>query len=276
MKFKGIFIVFNAVVIFSFIFIFFLPLFVLGNEYSALFWSKNWPLAGVFALILAAVNCFFIMNWKLFGLLEKEDWPALNAYLSGKVFGKKRYPNQYIRLLMNTCLLLSDVEGMEKLEAELRARRPAALRKNAVLFGVGYILRNESERSFAFFDEFLDGKGVEKGGWIRFDYAFSFVLARKRAEALPHLIACAEGSKDAVLRLLSTYLLESLKDAAKYEDSGKINSLIDEGKAALKEKFSRARWEREVGSAKTEVQAVILSKLIDDATKWLYGEEAVS
>ncbi len=69
MKFKTIFILFNAVIIFSFLIIYFMPLMMLGWEYATVFWSKNWFLPLLFAGVLALLNTYFISNWKLFSLL---------------------------------------------------------------------------------------------------------------------------------------------------------------------------------------------------------------
>ncbi|NLJ47390.1 MAG: hypothetical protein GX430_12650, partial [Treponema sp.] len=62
MKFKTIFILFNAVVAFSFLFIFLFPLFILGGEYAVGFWKTNWFLGILFLVILGILNWFFLSN----------------------------------------------------------------------------------------------------------------------------------------------------------------------------------------------------------------------
>ena len=52
MKFKTIFILFNIVIIASFAIIFFMPLMMLGWDYTAIFWKNNWFLPIVFHLNL--------------------------------------------------------------------------------------------------------------------------------------------------------------------------------------------------------------------------------
>jgi hypothetical protein len=63
MKFKTIYILFNAVILLSFGFIFLMPLFLLGTDYFALFLSKNWIAGVLFLLTLIIINGYFLF-WK--------------------------------------------------------------------------------------------------------------------------------------------------------------------------------------------------------------------
>lgn len=273
MKFKTIFILFNVVILFSFCFVFLFPFFVLGAGPSLAFWKGNWFLALFFLLLLGALNAFFLLNRKVFTLVEREDWPALSSHLSNEILVKGRYRASYVRLFINASLLLSDVDGIDKLEAELAAKRPALLRSNALLFGVTRLLRNRPAEAESFFARYLDSKDVESREWLRFDYAFSLVLQKRIADALPIL---KEGisSRDAVLALLAAYLLASLGGAgvASPGEKEELVKLAEATRARLAARFSPVRWSKEVERAKGEVYIVILSKLIDDAGRWLYSE----
>jgi len=70
MKFKTIYILFNAVILISFAFIFFMPLLLLGSDYFSLFVAKNWIAGVLFVITLIIINGYFLANWKLFRLLE--------------------------------------------------------------------------------------------------------------------------------------------------------------------------------------------------------------
>jgi hypothetical protein len=175
---------------------------------------------------------------------------------------------------VNAYLLQSDVEGIERLETELAAKKPALLRKHAVLFGVTRLLRNRSAEAESFFASYLDAKDVESREWLRFDYAFSLILQKRIVDALPYLREGAV-SKDAVLALLSAYFLGSLGAASvDAEERTVILALSEDTRARLKKRFPGARWTKEVERAKNEVHIVILSKLIDDAGAWLFSEPA--
>jgi hypothetical protein len=272
MKFKTIFILFNVVILFSFCFVFLFPFFVLGAGPSLGFWKSNWYLACFFLLLLGALNAFFLANRKVFTLVEREDWKALSAHLSAEMYGKGRYRASYVRLYINASLLLSDVEGIDKLETELAAKKPALLRSNALLFGVTRLLRNRPAEAEAFFARYLDSKDVESRDWLRFDYAFSLVLQKRIQDALPFL---KEGvaSRDAVLALLAAYLLGSLGAAGadSADEKAELQKLAEGTRVRLEKRFSPAKWSKEVERAKGEVHIVILSKLIDEAGRWLYA-----
>jgi hypothetical protein len=183
MKFKTIFIVFNIVIVLSFLFIFFLPLALLGVEYSQAFWERNWPLAVVFVVIIGAMNAFFAGNWRLFSLLEKEDWPSLITYLEDRVYTKGRIRGQYIKLLVNTYMVSSNVSGIEKLEAHVGEKKPALLEKNALLFGVPHVLRNDGADMEAYFGRYLHSRKSESAEWIDWNFSFALLLERKLDDA---------------------------------------------------------------------------------------------
>jgi hypothetical protein len=275
MKFRTIFVLFNVVILTSFLFVFFLPVLLLGPGSSAGFWKANWYLALLFLALIGGLNGFFLLNRKTFVLVEREEWGELSAHLVGLMFPKGRFSSSRVRLLVNAYLLMSDIEGIERLEAELSAKRPDLLRKNALLFGVTRLLRSKSEEAEAFFGRYLEAKDVESRPWLRFDYGFSLVLQKRPAEALPYL---AEGSdaRDPVLCLLASYLLGSVGASSASEEAERL-SLAARAEAArgrLRKRYSASKWSREVERAKSEVHIVILARLIDDAGRWLYAEGA--
>ncbi|TFG84579.1 MAG: hypothetical protein E4H20_02775 [Spirochaetales bacterium] len=270
MKFKTIFILFNIVLIFSFAFIFLMPFFLLGGVYSLAFWSRNWPLAVFFLAVLGVFNIFFANNWKLFSLVEKEDWQALSAWLTDRVFNKHRVGRRYVRLLVNASLLRSDTALIERLETMLAERYPAVLRRDAVLFGAARLLKNDPVASEVFLAPLVDARGVENAPWLGFYHAFTLILLKKPLDAIPRLRETL-GSKDPILSLLSAYLLGSLCAAAS-DDSQKdeLVSIAEVQRKELAKRYSPERWSRETERAKAEVHVVILSKLIDDAGAWMF------
>jgi hypothetical protein len=275
MKFRTIFILFNVVILTSFLFVFFLPIFLLGLGSWEGFWKGNWYLALVFVALIFGLNAFFVINRKTFLLVEKEDWGELSAHLVSLMFPKSRFRSSRVRLLVNAYLLQSDVAGIERLESELSSKRPDLLRKNALLFGVTRLLRNRTEDAEAFLRRYLDSKDVESLAWLRFDYGFSLVLQKRLAEALPYL---EEGSsaRDPILSLVSAYLLGSVGAASAGDEAERkaLSAKAEETRERLRKRYTRARWSKEVEGSKSEVHIVILSKLIDDAGRWLYAAAA--
>ncbi len=274
MKFRTIFILFNIVLVFSFGFIFFMPFFLLGADYSLDFWAKNWPLAAFFLLVLAAFNAFFIYNWKLFILVEGEDWDALSSWLKHALLVKGRFNRRFVRLFVNASLLRSDIEGIEALEAALRDKRPAMLAKDAVLFGAARLLKSDPAGTEAFLKPFLDRRGVEQAPWLSFYYAFTLIMLKRPLDGAPRLKALLP-SRDPLLSGLSAYLLGSLcASAAGGQDKDGLLSAANAKRAELKKRFSPEAWSRETEKGKAEVHIVILSKLIDDTGAWLLAADA--
>ena len=277
MKFRTIFILFNIVILASFLFVFLLPIFLLGPGSSLAFWKGNWYLALLFLALLGGLNAFFIANRKTFVLVESEDWGALSAHLVHLMFPKSRFRSARVRLLVNAYLLQSDIEGIESLEAALRAKKPQLLRKNALLFGVTRLLRNKSEEAEAFFAPYLESRDVDSRPWLRFDYGFSLVLQKRAGQALPYL---EEGSlsRDPVLCLLGAYLLGSVGLASLRDDDERraLSLKVEAARERLRHRYTSAKWSKEVERAKSEVHIVILSRLIDDAGTWLYAQSAPS
>ena len=55
MKFKAIFVIFNLIILVSFLFIFLIPFFMLGWDYTQVFWTENWSVALVFVGVMAGL-----------------------------------------------------------------------------------------------------------------------------------------------------------------------------------------------------------------------------
>ena len=145
MKFKTIYILFNAVILLSFGFIFLMPLFLLGGDYFSLFVSKNWIAGALFLLTLIVINGYFLSNWKLFRLLETEDWRGLIRLLEQRVYRKGRFGKGTIKMLINAYVVTSNVEKISDLESRLREKRPRLLRTYALQFGIPYLLKMKDD-----------------------------------------------------------------------------------------------------------------------------------
>ncbi len=271
MKFRTIFILFNIVLVFSFCFIFFMPLFLLGSGYMADFWSKNWPLGGFFVLVLGVFNAFFLSNWKLFKLVEGEDWEALSSWLKRAMTEKGRINRRFVRLFVNASLLRSDMAAIEELEGLLGERKPRLLARDAVLFAAARLLKNDADATMAFVKPYVGSGGVDQPHWLSFYYAFSLILQKNPLDAVPVLTKLL-AQKDPVLALLAAYLLASLcAPGAEDEARREMTEAAGKTKASLKARYNAEAWSRETEKAKSEVHIVILSKLIDEAGAWFFS-----
>jgi len=270
MKFKTIFLIFNVVVLVSFLFVFFAPMLVLDAAYAATFLARNWFLALSFLAILGALNAFFIRNWKLFSLLESEDWPALAAYLSEEINDKGRISNRTVKVYVNSLLLLSDLEGIEKLEALLASKRPKILSRNALLFGVTKLLKGDYLAARGFLSGYAGNRGCEDRDWLSFDLAFADLVLKDWSAALPLLEPLSE-KRDVILRSLAGFYLDVLSGRSPGPEADRAKAAAEKVKAGILKRCKRKAWEARAAEAREDIKGVVLTKMIEDAALWIYG-----
>jgi hypothetical protein len=265
-KFKGIFLIFNIVLLVSVLFIFFLPFFVLGQDYTKLFWSKNWILAVFFVIAVISLNTYFIMNWTFLTCLEKEDWPGLAEYLETKIYKKRRFTKKYIKSLIETYMVSSRVDDITKLETRIRRAKPKIFNAFILQFGIPYLVKSDAIAIETYFAGFKDNESLENIDWIRWNYLFGLMLQERMVEGLQLLADLVSKTKDDVLLLLSLYMLDASSGRNK-----NLNEIVRGRKRYLKKKYTRINFEKEVEKNRTNLQVLVLSKLINDSMEWLYA-----
>ncbi|MBN2658814.1 MAG: hypothetical protein JXR86_17300 [Spirochaetales bacterium] len=261
MKFKSIFFLFNIVVILSFALIFLLPLILLSGSYSAVFWKDNWYLALIFILLIAGLDGYFVANWNLFIYLEREDWPNLTKYLEERIYERGQFRKQYIRLMINTALAVSNLDKIERLSREISERKPVLLPRFALLLGIPPFLRDDSAASLMHYGEYKDMKNTAERDWVKWAYAFSLIRDNNREMAEAVLNEILENKNDYVLRLLTLFSLDSI---------GHKSDLADEELDRYREKFSDDRkWTSYCDSLRGKnIFILLLTGLLDEARTW--------
>lgn len=269
MKFKVVFAIFNGIIVLSFLFVFFLPYFFFGWEYTELFWSENWYIAIIFVAVLVGLNTYFGVNWKLFRHLENEDWSALAAYLEERVYTKGRLRRQYIRILINAYIVNSQPEKIKELEGFLRQRKPDLVARHAVQLGVPHLMTNDAAEIERFYGEMRANPKCRDREWIEWGFAFSLMLQRKSEQAREVLLSIYNTAKNPVLRLITLYLMDAFTPNDDY-----VRNLVREGKSAFQAKFTSESWNKELERNRGNLQVLVLSRLIQDATAWAFEEQA--
>jgi len=262
LKFKVVFILFNVVIVISFLVIYFMPLAMLGWDYTKEFWGRNWGLPILFAVILGGLNGYFAFNWQLFRLLEREDWDGLIDHLEKRIIEKRIILAQQCRILINAYLVRSRLDSVSRLEAVIRERRPRLMRRLVMPLGVRHLLSNDPEVMLTYFGEFKDLR-IREGGWVRWAYGFASLLAEHRDEALKYLRRVIAEERNPLLLLLSAYLLDSV-------EPGSGRTAIE----GFKKRYTPERLASETERQRGSVQVVILARLIDEASDWLFDEGA--
>ncbi len=268
MKLKVIFIIFNALVALSFLFVFFMPAFFLGWEYARIFWSDNWYLAAVFAVILIVLNSYFISNRRLFSALEEEDWDAVISVMEDRIYRKRRYSSGNVRLLINAYVVTSRSEKVQHLEDYLREKRYSVVRRNALIFGIPHLLSNDGEEMARYYGEFLDTGRGEDRDWTRWNYAFAQMLEKNLDDARSILEELCNRSKPGVIAAVSAYLL-----SAYGEDSPEAVEVSRRTRGAIRDTMSRSEWKKKVDKARSDLHVLVLSKLLQDVEEWLYTDQ---
>lgn len=274
MKFKSLFILFNLVILFSFLFVFAVPFFALGSDFAVSFWASNWPLALVLLLILGAIDAFFLANYTLFTLLEREDWPALVQYLEEKVLKKGKYSPRLVKLLANTYLVLSDAASVQILEQKLTYKKPVLLDKNALIFAAGRILSADHKGAYTFLTERAESSKLERPYWVRWYRAFSLLLLHDFVSAEEILLGLCRDADDPLVCGLSAFFLKDAVIKALPEDAENIDAAVDDACKRIKKKFpDRRSWNKYAERERSEIHVVILSKSLDDTAEMLYNRE---
>ena len=265
MRFKTIFLLFNAVLTISFALILFLPALFMSAGYFAAFLRSNWYIGLLFAATLAVVNVYFFQNWRLFGLLEREDWGGVIDYLEHEIYGKRRVRAFYVRILLNTFLVASRTDRIGKLERFLSSDAPGLVARFSIQLGVPYLLSKDAEKGEKFFGRVLSMRRVPHKEWIRWNHAFCLMHQRQTEAAKAALRSVLTSHPEPVLELLTLYMLDSYDRT----DIG-IQTAVAEGVKRLRGKYDEQRWKRIVERTRDNVEALMLSKIIEDASRWLF------
>ncbi len=264
MRIKSIFIILNVVLGVAFLVIFLTPLFMLGGDWSSLFWTRNWPIAVVFLLALGGVDVYFFLNWALFQGLEKEDWPAVAGFLEERIYHRGWVLPMHVRLLLNTYLVTSNTESIKALEAFLRGRKPSTIGRFAIPFGIPYLLAKDPKESEAFFRGLLNARGTTDRDWMRWNHTFCLLQMKEQKQAREELVALLDSQRDPVIQLLSLYLLDVFT-----KDDGELEKKVSASRDELRSRLTQAQLVKAIEKSAANMEVIVLGRMIRDAQEWL-------
>jgi hypothetical protein len=219
------------------------------------------------------MSVFFMLNYRLFSLLEREDWPALSYYLERKIYVKGRYNSRDVRLLASSYLVVSDYASVLKLENKAYAAKPSVIKKNVLIFGTARVLNGNYQEAAVFFKTYLDeGKSPDKP-WIRWYYGFSQLLYGSFDLAEPEFMSLALSSSDALITGLSAYFLDTslVKHSGKPEE---CRAVAENGRNRVKKAMKDLnKWKNEVDSMGNEIYITIIKKYLNNSGNWVFAKE---
>ncbi len=270
MKFKLIFLLFNLLILLSFAVVIFMPFMMLGAEYSRTFWASSWYLPVIFLLIIIAIDSYFFMNWRLFTLLESENWSDLLQFLETEVMQKNRTRAAYVRALIHAYFVTGNVSKIEPLEEYLRSKRPSLVRKFALELGMPKVLHKNHADMVKFFYEFKAEK-VPHQQWIRFLYAFGSLMQHEHSEGREELLALSHEVRDPVLKVLVLYTLDPFKTL-----DDEVLGRVERQREEIRQRLSEQQLKKAVDKRKDNIAVVVMTPLIQDAIQWMFSTQTSS
>ncbi len=266
MKFKTLFLLFNVIILVSFAFIFLMPLPVLGWEYALSFWGQNWGIAVLFVALLAGIDVYFFSQWRLFSLLEREDWSGLRALLETELKKKGSLGPQKTRIFLNACLIGQNPGRISELRDQYLAKKVRFVPKVALSLGLPLVLEGKAEAIEGFFGPLAESRKTGPDGpWIRWCLAFGRLLNQDVEGARSLLEGGLKDAKQPLLQLLSLYLLDNLKSG-----NPDVRELVEKERPALAARLTSKEWTAHIDALKERVILVLfMEKLIGEARQWL-------
>jgi len=253
------------IILVSFAFIFFMPLPILGWEYAVSFWGQNWAIAVLFVAVLAGLDSYFIGNWRLFSLLEREDWSGLKTLLEAELSRKGTLSPQKTRIFLNACLIGQNPGRISELREAYVAKKVRFLPKVALSLGLPLVLEGKAGEVEAFFGPLAtDRKTGADGPWIQWCLAMAKLLNKDTVGARPLLESGLKDKKQPLLQLLSLFLLDNLRS------DPEVATLVDSQRQVLARRLTAKEWAAHHDVLKERVILVLfMEKLIGDARRWL-------
>jgi len=263
MKFKSIFWLFNGVVVLALVIFGVASFLLFGRDYAAVYWGNMWIVAVLFVVLIAVLDFYFVRNWKLFDLLEQEDWPALLAWLEDRIYVRGQFKRPYANLLINTALSVSNIDAVKKLETEVRQRKPELLKHLGVALGIPVLLSQDSEAVKAYFGPLADDARTHRRDWARWCRA-----AAAGSDGLEELADLLE-AKDLSVRLLAYDELNRGPHELPEAVSASMNDAASELKGQLEGESGERRLTR---SREDHLMAVVLTARVNEARKDLLAD----
>ena len=276
MKFKYLIIAFSILIVLFLLTTALLPMFVPSSVYAANLRNVASPLLFFISAILICLGIYFLINYRLFLLLEREDWPALAYYLEQKIFVKNKFNSRYVKLLASSYMVISDYQSVIKLENNAFLAKRSVVEKNVLIFGAARVISGDYKGAVTFFKIHLEKSKLRKQDveWVHWFYGFSCLLESAFDKAEKEFMFMAVSSKDAIIAGISAYFLannlagKSLRrlDCLAAAETGR-NRVV---KALKKIK----RWKKEVKKTETEIHVAIIRKYVNEAGKWIFPENS--
>lgn len=265
MKFKTLFYLFNAIVLFAFVTFILASMFAIRNYDAFAYGASNWIVVGLFVALIGILDYYFVHNWQMFSLLEKEDWAQLLLWLEKHIYQKGQFYKSYIHLLISTALSVSNLEAVRRLEVEIREKKPKLIRNFGVSLGIPLFLGQDYEAMQNYFQPLVEGRRTLQKDWARWCIAFVDSAKNDNGQGLSELIGLLD-SRILVIRLLSFQILKDRLNQLNDEEHKIVNDMKKEHQSILSGRRGKQLLER---SCEEHLFASVLSTQIKEARQAL-------
>jgi len=271
LKFKYLVIAFSIIIVIVVFVTALLPLTLPKAEYVLNFRYITLPLLLLMALLLISMSIFFFINYRLFSLLEREDWPALAYYLEQKIYVKNQYSERNVRLLASSYLVISDFQSVLKLEGKAMLAKPSVVYKNVLIFGAARVLSGYHADASTFFKTHLGKCEKKDKEWVRWFCGFSHLLDGTFTQAEPDFSSLAISSDNMIITGLSAYFLHN--SIGKHSATpDKCRETAEKGRERVKKSIKTVeKWNKEIDKVRAEIHIAVIKKYVDEAGKWLFS-----
>jgi len=273
LKFKYLITAFSIIIVIIILVTTLLPLMFSGRGSAVTFRHITLPLLIFMAFLLTGMSIFFFFNYRLFSLLEREDWPALAYYLEQKVYVKGRYSARNVKLLAGSYLVISDFQSVLKLENKTLLAKPSLVGKNVLIFGAARVLSGGHKEAAAFFKSHLGKCDKNDKQWVHWFYGFSQLLSGTFDQAEPEFSSLAVSSDNIFITGLSAYFLQNsiLKRSLNVQQ---CRETAERGRERVIKAINGIEsWKKETDKMGSEIHIAIIKKYIDEAGKWLFEKK---
>ena len=273
MKFKYLIIAFTIIISIGILVTALLPLIMARPEYVVNFRYITLPLLLLMGLLLTSMSIYFFINYRLFSLLEREDWPALAYYLEQKIYVKNNYSDRNVRLLASSYLVISDFQSVLKLESKAILAQPSVIYKNILIFGAARILSGSHADAAVFFKTNMGKCEKKDKQWLNWFYGFSLLLSGDFNQAEPDFSSLAVSSDNALITGLSSYFLYNTIEKHSINPD-KCREIAENGrKRVINAVKTIENWGKETDKVGAEIHIAIIRKYLFEAGKWLFSKD---
>ena len=269
MKLKVLFVIFNIVLILLLFTVFFLPLFYAEDSFMREFWNTNWFFGPIFLILILFVNIMFVKNRLLIKYIESEDWSSLVSLLQKRIYTKKLITYKNSRLLAESLLLLGDFVSMNKFCEFLKDNKPCYVSKLGPKFAAAKMISGNYQDVFEFCSS-LPVLQTTASEWVVFYSALSLQMMKNYEKSAALFAKTSDSARNPLVKSLSTYFVVNVLRAYSQLTGEEIKEKSLLLRSRINKNYTHESWRAYTESEKQEIHVMILTKIIDDDSAWLF------